>query len=90
MGGTIGRMVLGEQHAHRTDSIVQTRCQEKREPPPTLRKPMGVRVVALPFVWEVRMRYQVLIYHKGGGDYNPAPAICSEDVVEAVAVKYDA
>ncbi len=51
---------------------------------------MGVRVVALPFVWEVRMRYQVLIYHKGGGDYNPAPAICSEDVVEAVAEKYDA
>jgi hypothetical protein len=35
-------MVLGEQHAHRTDSIVQTRCQEKREPPPTLRKPMGL------------------------------------------------
>jgi len=31
-GGTIGRMVLGEQHAHRTDSIVQTRCQEKKAP----------------------------------------------------------
>jgi hypothetical protein len=46
----------------------------KKEPPPTLRKPMGVRVVALPFVWEVQMRYQVLIYQKGGGDYNPAPA----------------
>ena len=46
----------------------------KKEPPPTLRKPMGVRVVALPFVWEVQMGYQVLIYQKGGGDYNPAPA----------------
>ena len=47
---------------------------EGKNPHRLLRKPMGVRVVALPFVWEVRMRYRLITYHKGGGDYNPAPA----------------
>jgi hypothetical protein len=31
-------------------------------------------MAALPFPWEVRIRYQVATYHKGDGDYNPGTA----------------